>query len=66
MTTLGFLLTLMFIVAIGLGLALWSLRRYTGDSPVAPPSAISRRAVKEVYRSIQRLFIPKDLAFPRQ
>ena len=66
MTTLGFLLTLMWFVAIGPGLAFWSLRRHIGDSPVAPPSALSRRAVKEVYRSIERLFIPKDLAFPRQ
>ena len=66
MTTLGLLLTLMLFVAIGPGLAVWSLRRYTGDSPVAPPSAISRRAVKEVYRPIERLFIPKDFAFPRQ
>ncbi len=66
MTTLGFLLRLMLFVAIGLGLALWSLRRYTGDFPVAPPSALSHRAVKEVYRPIERLFIPKDLAFLRQ
>ena len=66
MTTLGFLPTLMLFVAIGLGLALWSLRRYTGDFPVAPLSALSRRAVREVYRPIERLFIPKDPAFPRQ
>lgn len=66
MTMLVFLLTLVSFVATGLGFALWSLRRYTGDSPVAPPSAITHRAVKEVYRPIERLFIPEDLAFLRQ
>ena len=66
MTMLIFLLTLVLFVAIGLGLALWSLRRYSGDFPVAPPSALSRRAVKEVYQPIDRLFLSKDLAFLRQ
>ena len=66
MTMLVFLLTLASFVATGLGLALWFLRRCTGDFPVAPPSALSYGAVKEVYRPMEQLFIPKDLAFPRQ
>ena len=62
MTTFEVLLAFLFLVAIGLGLALRRLRSTGKKVPVAP-LPVADKPAEEFYRPMARLFTPRDIEF---
>ena len=62
MTTFQILLGVLFLAAIGLGLAL-SLLRPNGEGAAASPNSIAGKSVDEFYRPMARLFTAGDIEF---
>jgi hypothetical protein len=65
MTTFEILLAFLFLVAVGLGLALRRLRS-NGEEAGGNPRPIASQPVDEFYRPMARLFTPRDIEFLRK